>query len=332
MVSSLRHRCQLGGLHLGLSFLLLATASPASDSKPESSGIATLLFAGDAMLAETTGEAIAKGQDPFRHFADVLKTADVRVLNLECTVSTKGEAIKDKRFTFEAHPRVLPVVAKHFNVVSLANNHSGDFGHEAFMDQMNLLDEQHLAHIGGGRNLAEARKPHVVEVNGIRIALLAYNDFMPRSFEAGPNWPGVAWCVTAQVMADIKAAREIHHADLVIPFMHWGDEHEPANDRQKKIAHRMINAGADIVVGGHPHVTQETEIYKGKLIAYSLGNFVFDGFVEGPARIGWVLRLKVDKRGLVSWDTVVAHLDEEGNPHPVKEAKSPGGARAAAGE
>ena len=325
MLQSSFQLCWLRGWHFFGSALALLASAEAFAADPDSDRTATILFAGDAMLAETTGDAIERGEDPFRHFAEILKTADVRVLNLECAVSTKGAAIKGKRFTFEAHPRVLPVVARHFNVVSLANNHSVDFGREALADELGLLDSQRLAHIGGGRNSAEARAPHLVEVNGLRIALLAYNDFMPRSFEAGPNWPGVAWCVAAQVMADIRAAREIHKADLVIPFMHWGDEHEPANDRQKKIARRMIDAGADVVVGGHPHVTQEAEYYKGKLIAYSLGNFVFDGFVEGPARIGWVMRLRFDKKGLLQWDTVVAHLDEGGNPKPDAEASSPAG-------
>jgi len=289
------------------------------------SGTAVLIFAGDIMLAETAGDAITQGRDPFEPFASIFKAADACIGNLECVVSTKGSAIKDKIFTFRAHPRVLPVVARHFGVVSLANNHTGDFGHEAFVEQLALLGKAHIAHIGGGRNCAEARLPHMLEVNGLRIALLGYNDFMPRSFEAGPSWPGVAWCVAAQVKADIKAARSIGKADLVIPFMHWGDEHEPENDRQKKLARQMIDAGADAVIGGHPHVTQGVEYYKGKLIVYSLGNFVFNGFKEGPARIGWVLRMRVDRQGLLSWDTVVAHLDEEGIPHPQKAVASPSG-------
>lgn len=277
------------------------------------------------MLAETIGEEIQRGVDPFQHFGGILKGADVRVVNLECVVSTRGKAIEDKPYTFQAHPRVLPLLERYFNVASLANNHTGDFGFDAFNEQLDLLEQRRFGHFGGGRNNAEARRPYLVTVNGLRIALLGYNDFHPRCFEAGPDWPGVAWCVTEQVVADIEAARSIHKADLVIPVMHWGEEEEPENERQKDVAHRMIDAGADVVVGGHPHVTQSTEYYKGKLIAYSLGNFVFDGFDEGPGRIGWVLRLRMDKNGLLEWDTVVAHLDGKGNPHPEKDALSPAG-------
>ena len=87
----------------------------------------------------------------------------------------------------------------------------------------------------------------------------------------------------------------------------------------------MIDAGADLVVGGHPHVTQGAEYYRGKLIVYSLGNFVFDGFDYPAARSGWLLRLTVDKQGLVAWDTLVAQIDDDGSPHPHPGSTSPCG-------
>jgi poly-gamma-glutamate synthesis protein (capsule biosynthesis protein) len=114
-------------------------------------------------------------------------------------------------------------------------------------------------------------------------------------------------------------------ADLVIPYLHWGWEYEPANDRQKQLARLMIDAGADLVVGGHPHVTQGAEYYQGKLIVYSLGNFVFDGFDEGPTRVGWLLRLRLNKRGLAAWDTVVTEMDAGGIPHVRRDTASPAG-------
>lgn len=112
--------------------------------------------------------------------------------------------------------------------------------------------------------------------------MLSYNEYKPRSFEAGPDWPGIAWSEDSQVTSDIRAARAAG-TDLVIPFMHWGWERELApTERQRQLARLMIDAGADLVVGGHPHVTQGAEYYRGKLIVYSLGNFVFDGF-DAPA-------------------------------------------------
>ncbi len=289
------------------------------------SGGAVLMFAGDIMLADGPGECIARGVDPFQPFAGILRSADACIGNLECVISTKGTPMAGKNWTFQPNPRVLPVLGRHFGIVSLANNHTGDFGREAFVEQIDLLDQHHIAHFGGGRNCVQARMPYLLQVKGIRIALLGYNDFHPREFEAGPCWPGVAWSEDEQVLADVVAARSIQKADLVIPFMHWGEEQEPANDRQKLLARRMIDAGADVVIGSHPHWTQGAEYYKGRLIVYSLGNFVFDGFREGPSRVGWLLRLRLDHKGLLNWDTVVAHMDDNGLPHPDKEAVSPAG-------
>jgi poly-gamma-glutamate capsule biosynthesis protein CapA/YwtB (metallophosphatase superfamily) len=276
------------------------------------------------MLADLPGKTISEGKDPFRESGQVLKAADATIGNLECAVANGGEAM-DKKWVFRANPKVMLVLARHFGIVSLANNHSVDYGHVAFFEQLDLLKIHHVGYFGGGRNCAHARTPYVLEVKGLRIVMLGYNEFHPRCFEAGATWPGVAWGVDEQVVADIKAAREQYEADLVIPYMHWGEEHEQENDRQKAFARLMIDSGADMVVGGHPHVTQGIEYYKGKLIVYSLGNFVFDGFKEGPARIGWLLRLRLNKQGLTAWDTVVAHLDEEGTPHLESETPSPSG-------
>jgi poly-gamma-glutamate synthesis protein (capsule biosynthesis protein) len=304
----------------------IAGAIPSSRSRCEPNGASTvqLVFAGDIMLADQPGEAIAGGGDPFAEFAEIVRGADAAIGNLECVVATCGKAF-EKPWTFRAHPRVLPVLARHFDAVSLANNHTGDFGRDAFAEMLERLEAASLPYFGGGRNCAIAREPLILEIKGMRIALLAYNDFYPRAFEAGPNWPGIAWSVEEQVLADLEAARSMHHADLVIPCMHWGDEHDPANDRQKALARMLIDHGADVVVGGHPHITQEVEYFKGKLIVYSLGNFVFDGFDPGPARTGWLLRLQLDRRGLVAWDTIVAEMDEKGIPHLRLDVASPAG-------
>ncbi len=303
-----------------IAVLFTATASRADDD-------VRLIYSGDIMLTDGPGKAVARGEDPFADFTRILNWADVRVGNLECVISTVGEPDKGKRFSFQVNPRALPLLEKHFDVVSLANNHTGDYGHAAFLQQLQFLEQHGIAHIGGGRNCVEARTPHMVKAKGLRIALLGYNDFHPRSFEAGPSWPGVAWSVDEQVVADIQAARTIHKADLVIPFMHWGEEHEPPNSRQRKLGRLMIDAGADVVVGSHPHCTQDPEYYKGHLILYSLGNFVFDGFGPGSGRTGWLLRMRLNKQGLVSWDTVVAKMNEEGVPHVDRDAASPAGVK-----
>jgi len=282
-----------------------------------------LVFAGDTVLDDAPGELIARGGDPFADFAAVFAQADVRIANLECVVATVGSA-GDKNFTFRAHPRVLPVLKTHFDAVALANNHSGDFGREAFAQMLGELRQAGLAQAGGGMNLAQAHAPWIVERQGLRLAILSYNEFMPRSFEADHNAPGVAWSEDEQVVDDIRKARQLHRADLVIPIMHWGWENELlANARQRQLARLMIEAGADAVIGGHPHVTQDIEHIHGKPVIYSVGNFVMKETDNDNQRRGWVLRLELDRAGVRSFDTHVARIDGQGIPKRDPDTASP---------
>lgn len=269
------------------------------------------------MLDDRPGKTVKSGRDPFAFIAKILDVADLRVGNLECVIATTGTPEPDKPYTFRAHPRTLPILKRHIDAVALANNHSGDFGALAFGEMLGLLDRQGIAYFGGGRTLAAAHTPLIIQRNGLRIALLSYNEFFPRSFEAEFDKPGIAWSEDEQVRMDIRRARTIHHADLVIPMMHWGWEHEEtASPRQRQLARVMIDAGADAVVGGHPHVTQDVEQYLGKPIIYSLGNFVFDGFSDPANNTGWILRLELDRRGVRRWRTFTMRIDHEGTPHP----------------
>jgi len=283
----------------------------------------SLVFAGDTVLDDTAGKIIELGGDPFSDFSDYFAGADIRITNLECVVSTRGQA-NDKMYTFQAHPRVIPVLQKHFDAVTLANNHSGDFGPDAFAQMLSLLKEAGLAQVGGGMNLKQAHTPLVFTRNGWRIAVLSYNEFHPRSFEAGFDIPGVAWSEDQQVMEDIQTARRIHRADLVIPVMHWGWENErTANPRQRQLAKLMIDAGADAVIGGHPHVTQDVSVYKGKPIVYSVGNFVMKETDNAFQRQGRVLKMYLDKRGVTRFETLPVKIDLEGIPSIDRAASSP---------
>jgi poly-gamma-glutamate synthesis protein (capsule biosynthesis protein) len=283
----------------------------------------SLVFAGDTVLDDTAGKIIELGGDPFSDFADYFAGADIRITNLECVVSTRGQA-NDKMYTFQAHPRVIPVLQKHFDAVTLANNHSGDFGPDAFAQMLSLLKEARLAQVGGGMNLKQAHTPLVFTRNGWRIAVLSYNEIHPRSFEAGFDIPGVAWSEDQQVVEDIQTARRIHHADLVIPVMHWGWENErTANPRQRQLAKLMIDAGADAVIGGHPHVTQDVSVYKGRPIIYSVGNFVMKETDNAFQRQAWVLKMYLDKRGVTRFETLPVKINLEGIPSIDRTAPSP---------
>ncbi|HSI48895.1 MAG TPA: CapA family protein [Ideonella sp.] len=273
-----------------------------------------LAWMGDVMLADGPGRLIARGRDPFGSVMGAMKGADLRIANLECVIATGGKRA-DKPWTFRAHPRVLDVLRRHVDVVSLANNHSGDFGPEAFAQMLGRLQQAGLPYFGGGTDLRSAHRPAIIERQGLRIALLGYDEMFPRRFEAGPDSPGVAWADEEQVVADIRAARA--QADVVIPFMHWGQEHsETSHARQHALARLMIRAGADAVVGTHPHVRQDTEIIDGKPVIYSLGNFVFDGFSDADNNTGSILWMTVSAAGVRDWRLQAVHIDPSGSPHP----------------
>lgn len=306
----------------------MASAQTAKDRQSKAPApTVTLLFAGDIMLDDGPGQTIAQGGDPLAPIASLLADADYRIGNLETPIAgaQTGTPTASKIFNFRAAPGTTRVLKGRFDALSVANNHSGDYGPAAFLETLEHVRQVGIVPFGGGRNLTEAHQPLWVQRGGLRIAVLAYNEFKPRSFEAGAHWPGIAWSEDSHVVADIRAARKAG-ANLVIPFMHWGWEREPTpSARQKQLARTMIDAGADAVVGGHPHITQGAEYYRGKLIVYSLGNLVFDSFTTPETNTGWILRLTLNQRGLVRWETRTAHMDEAGTPHPAPANQSPCG-------
>jgi poly-gamma-glutamate capsule biosynthesis protein CapA/YwtB (metallophosphatase superfamily) len=283
-----------------------------------------LVFVGDIMLDDGPGRTIAAGGDPLAQVDALIRSADFAIGNLECPVSAGGVELDNKIETFRAAPEVMRVLKGRFAALSVANNHAGDWGQGGFVDTINAVRAAGIAPIGGGANQREAHAPVWLEKHGVRIALLAYNEYKPRRFEAGPNWPGLAWSEDSYVLTDIRAAKAAG-ADIVIPFMHWGWENERKPDaRQYHLAKLMLGAGASAIVGAHPHVTQGADVFDGKPVLWSLGNFVFDGFEPGPGRVGWTLHLRVSRRGVERWHTRVVEMDEHGTPRLV-DAPSPCG-------
>jgi poly-gamma-glutamate capsule biosynthesis protein CapA/YwtB (metallophosphatase superfamily) len=279
-------------------------------------GKVRLVFAGDIMLDGGPGHIVTTGGDPFANVAAVLHDADLTVGNLECAIVKKGSAV-DKPYTFRGPERALPLLKKYFSAVSLANNHSGDWGKPAFLTELELLREAGLPFFGGGANLREAHEPLVQKAGGKRIAFLGYNDYPPRWFAAGPKTPGTAWLVEKDAIRDIKLARA--KADIVLLFLHWGDDLEPeVSPEQRALARKLVDAGADAVIGGHSHLTQAAEWYKDRPIVYGLGNFVFDYFpYDPPVWRGWIVRLTFDGPSRPTLEQIDVELDPAGIPHLV---------------
>ena len=197
-----------------LAALCMTVSAPAvAEETQKAEPTVAIVFVGDIMLDEAPGKTIRRGRDPFEYFDVLLNSADIRVGNLECVVATTGTPEPDKPYTFRAHPRTLKLLQRHFEALSLANNHSGDYGPVAFGEMLDLLDRQKISYFGGGRTLAQAHTPLVLERNGLRIALLGYNEFFPRSFEADFDKPGIAWSEDEQVRLDVAL-----HARVITPI------------------------------------------------------------------------------------------------------------------
>jgi len=238
----------------------------------------TLIFVGDVMLSRGVGRKMdAKGDwgYPFRQVSGVLHGADLAYCNLECPVSDRGRDLHHL-YSFRADPRALEgLKAAGFTIVSEANNHAYDWGPAALLDTLRRLHAAGIRTVGAGENALEAHHPTVVDLGGLRVAFLAYVNIDPQNAVAGVARPGVAWLDLEQVAADIRFARNL--ADLVVVCPHWGVEYAAAPNReQEELAQAMIDAGADLIVGSHPHVVQPLAQYQGRWVAYSLGNFVFD--------------------------------------------------------
>ncbi len=243
-----------------------------SQQKPDSS--ATIIFTGDLNLAANF-EYAAKHR-PIKIFSrwDSIGEYDLMMVNLENAVTRSIDSM-DKEFVFKMKPDYLPQLrSAGISIVNCANNHAADFGAEGILETIQRLDSAGIRHTGIGRNLSEARKPVILDINGVRIGFLGYGG--SREFIASRTRPGTTSRSQWLILEDINRLRP--QVDFVVINLHWGEELETEPDSNQIIlAHTIIEGGADLIVGHHPHVLQGIERYLGKIVAYSLGNFVFGG-------------------------------------------------------
>jgi poly-gamma-glutamate capsule biosynthesis protein CapA/YwtB (metallophosphatase superfamily) len=310
-------------------------------AKPAPNRQGTLLLdaMGDFMLARGIAQMVQQhGEDwPFAAVKDRLASADLRYGNLELALTDRGAAA-NKDYTFRAPPaETQALLSAGINVVDLANNHVLDFGSSGLLDTEAALDGAGIAHVGAGPDDTAAHKPLISVVNGVRIAWLAYanvpddsgpSHFVARSLEAGLGRPGVAWGTPDVVTRDVQAAKQ--QADVVIVALHSGYEYtDVPNTIQTSLAHAAIDAGAALVLGAHPHVLQGVEFYKNGVIAYSLGNFVFDLDESDRVHYGlpsvqtMVLRVALNKSGVTGLQVYPAIISATTyQPQPVSGASA----------
>lgn len=244
----------------------------------ESGKTVTLSFAGDVMFAGKVGELL-KQQGygyPYARLNGLFLQDDLSVVNLETPVTLRGTAA-NKTYVYKSSPEALaPLKAAGVDAVNLANNHTLDMGEQGLLDTLSNLGKSGIPYVGAGKDAAEAYSAQYFKRGGITIALLGFTRVMPEAgWAAGPRKPGVASAYSSST-AEQAVAAAAKKADVVAVVVHWGKERvNDADQNQQRLAHSLIDAGADLVIGGHPHVLQGVEPYKGKWIAYSTGNFIF---------------------------------------------------------
>jgi poly-gamma-glutamate capsule biosynthesis protein CapA/YwtB (metallophosphatase superfamily) len=292
-------------LSASIAFILIVSLSAAADQQPVVPDELTLAAVGDIMLGNRTEPFLQQfGPDyPFKEVLPILGQADIVVGNLESAISTRGKAVENKKFTLRAGPLAAKTLNEgHIRVVTMANNHSMDFGPLALKDTLAILDENGILYTGAGMDLDDARSPALLKIKGKTVAFLSYSLTFPLEFFASANRPGTAPGYAEYVKADIEKVRPM--ADLVVISFHWGAELlTAAKDYQIELGHQAIDWGADVVLGHHPHILQELEVYRGRLIAYSLGNFVF-GSESNRTNFSMILLLTFRGKSLVRVEAV----------------------------
>jgi len=279
-------------LRVIISCVLLFTILPSGAQSQEIS----VVVVGDIMFGSDVSRIMDREGSlaPFSGVVQLLKNADVTFGILEGGIGTRGEPLPDKEHTFRSKPSAARGLANAgFDVVSLANPHIMDYGEEGFLDTLEFLSWYSVKPVGGGVNLESAKKPVIFTVKGVKVAFLAYykgNQYDPAF--AKEDKPGPVFPVYGELEKDVAAAKE--QSDFVIVSIHWGipsegNKESVLTSRQKLYAQKLIDSGADVVLGQWLHTLQGIEIYKGKPIVHSLGDFIYGTYAK-KLPIGFILK------------------------------------------
>lgn len=274
-------------------------------------GQATLVFAGDILFDDNyaimgalrAGGDISQGIAP--EVLERMRGADIMMLNNEFSYSNRGTPIEEKQFTFRARPETASYLTDMgVDIVSLANNHAYDYGPEALNDALDVLREEGIPYVGAGRDISEARKPVYYIVGDLKIAFVSATQIerldTPDTKEATDTSPGVFRCWNGEKL--LETIREASaNSDFVVAYVHWGTENVAELDwAQLKQAPELVGAGADLVIGDHPHCLQPIGVIRGVPVIYSLGNFWFNSKTLDTG----MLEVVIDQTGIVSYQFI----------------------------
>lgn len=282
----------LATLGIFLAFGMRSTENVAPIFEPQKSGLKTseisMLVVGDIMLGRNVQLLSEReGSDyPFRNISEYLSKFDITSGNLEGSIIEN--ATRTPAYTFKlSFPTSSPLALKRagFNLFSLANNHTVDFGQDGYKETTSWLSKEELDYFGSpvseGRGYVKR-----LERGGKSFAFFGYNATYPSFNEEA-------------ALADISAERAEFPDELIFVFMHWGEEYSlSANDFQKQLARKIIDAGSTAIFGSHPHVVEEVEVYKNRAIFYSLGNFIFDQYFSKDTQEELMVGVKVGDKNI----------------------------------
>jgi poly-gamma-glutamate synthesis protein (capsule biosynthesis protein) len=257
----------------------------------------SLIFGGDVMLSRQVNTKMEKYHDyvwPFAKIASTTSAADLAIINLESPFlkDTAFYQVLSGSFSFKVNPlAVQGLTAAGIDLVSLANNHILNQGSRGISDTREILTKNNIKFVGAGQNDTEARQPEIFIIKNTRFAFLSYA-YPEDNSVATKDSPGIANMDIEKMTSDIKNLKNNKQTDVIIVLMHAGAEYTTSpNWQQKDFARAAIDAGADIVVGHHPHWPQNFEFYKDKPIIYSLGNLVFDQMWSKETSEGLLLKM-----------------------------------------
>jgi len=280
----------------------------------------TIYFVGDIMLTRGVKNSVMKNfnGDYGQLFINLpkLKKADILFGNLEGDISDIGNNVGSK-YSFRMDPAVLPALKEAgFNIVLFANNHVGDWNVTAFKDTLTRLSNIGIEKTGAGMDKSEAENPTIIEKNGIKFGFLGFSDVGPGWISAKENTPGIL------IASDPRLGEIIGNAkakcDVLIVSFHWGIEYKTVhNQRQEDLAHLAIDSGADMIIGGHPHVIQDIGTYKDKPIVYSLGNFIFDQYFSKDTMRGMIFQTTFDGKDIKSTKNQIITLNKNYQPEGI---------------
>ncbi len=277
-----------------------------------------LLFVGDLMVDRGVENSVKNNMSGdfnrlFDNIGTYFKESDGVFLNVEGPITAKGTNV-GSRFSFAMDEKIIPaLLSNNVKMVNFANNHVGDRSSTGFLNTLANFEKYGLPHTGGGKNLAEVSQVKTIVVNNLKVGFIGCSDVGPDWLTATQTNAGQLLCSNPNLSSIIKNAHD--QVDFLVFTAHWGVEYKPANTRQKTLAHMAVDNGADIVIGHHPHVVQETEWYKDKFIAYSVGNFIFDQYFSNETMQGLLVDATIEKHSIKNITLKTIELDPEKNKY-----------------